>query len=76
MARTTVYRHWPDQGSLLLATIDALTAPHRTHQSSGELVDDVSSRLRSLRTRLEVRDVRSVFGALAASNAVMINLQP
>lgn len=66
VARTTIYRHWPDQASLLLATIDALTAAHRRRQSSGNLETDLRSDLRSLHTRLVVREVRSVFGALAA----------
>lgn len=65
VARTTVYRHWPDRRSLLLATIDALTTPHRPTTCSGSLVDDVVRVLTQLRTRLVTRDVRSVFGALA-----------
>lgn len=66
VARTTIYRHWPDQGSLLLATIDALTAPHHPSPNEGRLADDLRSVLEGLRTRLVRRDVRSVFGALAA----------
>ena len=67
VARTTIYRHWPDQPSLLLATIDALTAPH-DQPGSGPLSPetDVATHLRNLRTRLVVRDVRPLFGALAA----------
>ena len=69
VARTTIYRHWPDQRSLLLATVDALTAPHHPTESVGRLDDDVRSVLEQLRTRLTAHDVRSVFGALAAYSA-------
>ena len=67
VARTTIYRHWPDQGSLLLATIDALTEPHSPVSSSGSLGEDLSSALENLRIRLAARDVRSVFSAIAAN---------
>lgn len=66
VARTTVYRHWPDQSSLLLATIDALTAPHSPTSTVGPLADDLVRTLENLRMRLIKREVRSVFGALAA----------
>jgi len=65
VARTTIYRHWPDQRSLLLATIDTLTAPHRRLESVGSLEEDVRAVLAQLRTRITTHDVRSVFGALA-----------
>lgn len=69
VARTTVYRHWPDQPSLLLATVDALTAPHHHPPTAGPVVESVPAALGSLRDRLVARDVRSVFGALAAQAA-------
>lgn len=69
VARTTIYRHWPDQRSLLLATIDRLTAPHHRFDSVGPLDDDVRSTLGHLRTRLTTHDVHSVYGALAARAA-------
>lgn len=65
VARTTIYRHWPDQRSLLLATIEQLTTAHHTHATDGPLADDVRSALEALRLRLVTREVRSVFGALA-----------
>ena len=64
VARTTVYRQWPDQASLLLATIDALVAPHAPTTTTGELPDDLTTVLTSLRTRLVTREVRPVFAAL------------
>lgn len=65
VARTTIYRHWPDQQSLLLATIAALTTPSATSTPTGSLADDLPRELERLRTRLVKRNVRSVFGALA-----------
>lgn len=66
VARTTIYRHWPDQRTLLLATIDALTAPHRPTATVGMLDIDLRTVLDMLRTRLVTHDVVSVFGALSA----------
>lgn len=65
VARTTIYRHWPDQLSLLLATISMLTTSHHPGSPSGPLADDVPLELERLRSRLVLREVRSVFGALA-----------
>lgn len=67
VARTTIYRHWPDQGSLLLAAIDTLTKPDFPASTSGNMGDDLRSALENLRIRLAARDVRSVFGAIAAN---------
>ncbi len=64
VARTTIYRQWPDQPSLLLATIDALVAPHHPAPSTGDLRADLTTALTNLRTRLETRRVRPVFAAL------------
>lgn len=64
VARTTIYRQWPDQPSLLLATIDALVAPHFPAPGSGDLEDDLTTALTNLRTRLVTRQVRPVLAAL------------
>lgn len=64
VARTTIYRQWPDQPSLLLATIDALVAPHTPTPSSGDLQADLTTALTDLRTRLVTKQVRLVFAAL------------
>lgn len=42
VARTTIYRHWPDQASLLLATIDAVTFPHHSPPNVGCSTETVS----------------------------------
>lgn len=65
VARTTIYRHWPDQRTLLLATIDALTAPHHQTPVVGRLDVDVKTVLGQLRARLTTHDVMSIAGALA-----------
>lgn len=64
VARTTIYRQWPDQPSLLLATIDTLTAPHSPAPDSGELHDDLTAVLANLRTRLVTRNVLPILAAL------------
>jgi len=64
VARTTIYRHWPDQASLLLATIEALVAPGHAPANSGNVEADLMTELSKLRTRLVTRQVRPVFAAL------------
>jgi len=66
VARTTIYRHWPDQRALLLATVDALTSPDYQTPTVGRLEVDVRTVLGLLHTRLVTHDVASVFGALSA----------
>ena len=65
VARTTVYRQWPDQRSLLLATVQELTSAHLHNPPDGHIDDDVRKTLERIRTRLVKRDVRSVYSALA-----------
>ncbi|MBT8213284.1 MAG: TetR/AcrR family transcriptional regulator, partial [Acidimicrobiia bacterium] len=64
VARTTIYRHWPDQSDLLLATIDSLVAPHSPTTSSGDLEADLTTALSNLRARMTKRPFRQVFAAL------------
>ncbi len=66
VARTTIYRHWPDQLSLLLATVMTLTDSEHISALEGPLAESVPLELERLRMRLVTRDVRSVFGALAS----------
>ena len=66
VARTTIYRHWPDHASLLLATIDAVASPHHRPPGVGVLARDLRSSLENLRTRLVVHESRPLFGALAS----------
>ncbi len=69
VARTTIYRYWPDQKTLLLATIDAMTAPHAATPSVDGLGDSLKLVLTLLRKRLDHRNVRSVFGAIAGHSS-------
>lgn len=64
VARTTIYRQWPDQPSLLLATIEELVVPHAEGPDSGDLRADLHEVLIHLRYRLVGRKVRTVMAAL------------
>jgi len=69
VARTTIYRHWPDQPSLLLATIDHLSIPHWTPDDVGDIETDLRTMLTALRSRLDRNKAREVFGALGSHAA-------
>lgn len=64
VARTTIYRHWPEPSDLLLDVIDILVAPHYSSPSTGDLHADLVTALTNLRIRLTTRKVRPVFAAL------------
>ncbi len=64
VARTTIYRQWPDQASLLLATIDFVTAPSFDSPSTGDVMVDIRQTLTNLRRRLEVRPIGAIFAGL------------
>lgn len=64
VARTTIYRHWPDQSDLLLDIIDSLIAPHSPSTFSGDLEADLTNALTDLRARMTNRPFRQVFAAL------------
>ena len=64
VARTTIYRHWPDQSRLLLDTIDAMVAPHGPTTITNDIEADLITALSNLRTRMARRPFRQVFAAL------------
>ena len=64
VARTTIYRHWPDPVSLLLDAIDSVLAPDHPLSTVGELRIDLTTALESLRRRLDKRPFRTMFAAL------------
>lgn len=64
IARSTIYRHWPDPVSLLLDAIDSVLAPDHTVSTVGDLGIDLTTALESLRRRLNKRPFRSMFVAL------------
>lgn len=64
VARTTIYRHWPDQSHLLLETIDTMVAPHSPTMLTDDIEADLITALSNLRTRMTRRPFRQVFAAL------------
>ena len=64
VARTTIYRHWPDQAGLLLSTVETLMVSHRQPPSDGDVQENLRNALLSLEVRLCTKEVRPVFAAL------------
>ena len=64
IARSTIYRHWPDPVSLLLDAIDSVLAPDYTLSTVGDVRADLTAALENLRLRLSVRPFRAIFAAL------------
>ena len=64
VARSTIYRHWPDPVSLLLDAIDRVLAPEYVQPTVGDLPVDLTAALDSLRLRLSKRPFRAMFAAL------------
>jgi AcrR family transcriptional regulator len=64
VARTTIYRHWPDQSHLLLDTIDSLVAPHSPTTLTDDLEADLITALSNLRARMTRHPFRQIFAAL------------
>lgn len=67
VARTTIYRHWPEQSHLLLDTIDSLVAPHRPTAITDDLEADLVTALTGLRTRMTRHPFRQIFAALLSN---------
>lgn len=66
VARTTIYRYWPDQSSLLLDAVDTLVSPHTPTTITDDLEADLIRALANLRARMVRRAFRQVFAALLA----------
>ena len=64
VARTTIYRHWPDQSSLLLDAIDTLVLPHAPTTITGDVEADLIRALSNLRARMVKKAFRPIFAAL------------
>lgn len=64
VARTTIYRHWPEPADLLAAMLERATGEHDTAPFVGELRADLLSAVRGLVFRFNERPVRPLFGAL------------
>ena len=64
VARTTIYRHWPEPADLLAAMLERATGDQDTPDFVGEVRADLSSAVGSLVFRFNERPVRPLFGAL------------
>lgn len=64
VARTTIYRHWPDQSHLLLDAIDSVVAPHSPTTVTDDLAADLITALANLRARMTRHPFRQIFAAL------------
>ncbi len=64
VARTTIYRHWPEPADLLAAMLERATGEQDTAPFIGELRADLSSAVHGLVFRFNERPVRPLFGAL------------
>ena len=64
VARTTIYRHWPDPTTLLLDAIDRVVKPHIPTQITDNLEADLMAALTNLRMRMRKKPFRFVFSAL------------
>ena len=78
VARSTIYRHWPDQPALLLDVVERAVTPHRATQLTGDLAKDLETALVGLRSRIRIRAFRRVFAALlfqAERDAIFVKSQ-
>jgi len=64
IARTTIYRHWPDSTALLLDAIDRVVRPHVPTKITDNLEADLVEALTILQMRMRKRPFRFVFAAL------------
>lgn len=64
VARSTIYRHWPDPVALLMDAIDSVLAPDHPTSTVGDVRVDLMTALTNLRSRLRRRPFREMFAAL------------
>ncbi len=64
VARTTIYRHWPDATALLLDAIDRVVRPHVPTQITDNLEADLVKALTILQMRMSKKPFRLIFAAL------------
>ena len=64
IARTTIYRHWPDSTALLLDAIDRVVRPHVPTKITDNLEADLVEALTNLQMRMRKKPFRFVFAAL------------
>lgn len=64
IARTTIYRHWPEPADLIATMLERATAGRGIPEFTGDLRTDLASAVNSLPFRFNRRPVRALFGAL------------
>ena len=64
VARTTIYRHFPNPSGLLLDAIDRVVTPHIPTKITDNLEEDLLTALSNLRMRMTKKPFRLVFTAL------------
>ena len=64
IARTTIYRHWPETSDLIDFMLERATGDQDTGEFKGELRHDIDVAMASLLFRFNERPVRPLFGAL------------
>ena len=64
VARTTIYRHWPDPTELLLDAIDRVVRPHVPTRITDNLEEDLTQALTNLQMRMRKKPFRFAFAAL------------
>ena len=64
VARSAIYRHWPDASALLLDVVDRVARSRAEVSTTGDLEADLTTALRNLRARMQKRPFRVVFGTL------------
>ena len=64
VARSTIYQHWPDQHTLLLAAIDRIITPRVPTTITENLGGDLTAAVASLRKRLINRRFGAIFATL------------
>ena len=64
VARTTIYRHFPNPSGLLLDAIDRVVTPHVPTKITDNLEEDLITALSNLRMRMTKNPFRLVFTAL------------
>ena len=64
VARTTIYRHFPNPSGLLLDAIDRVVTPHAPTKITDNLEEDLITALSNLRMRMTKNPFRLVFTAL------------
>ncbi|MEM9465367.1 MAG: TetR/AcrR family transcriptional regulator [Actinomycetota bacterium] len=69
VARTTIYRHWPDASAVVADIVAGASRRRVPAELTGDLRADLSAALETLTFRLRHRPVGSLLGALLAADA-------